>query len=110
MRAQPFQQNRLQSVHRRVPDCCARLKRLLSVYAQAGGKDACLLLHNPGQSRALIAKLARRGTGLPARAIPLEVHHPASVGMDVLLAALAYGASQVLVLATPKEADRKSVV
>ena len=41
---------------------------------------------------------------MPARAIPLEVHHPASVGIDVLLAALAYGASQVLVLATPKEA------
>jgi len=88
----------------RVPDFGARLKRLLSVYAQAGGKDACLLLHNAGESRALIAKLARRGTGLPARTIPLEVHHPASVGIDVLLAALTYGASQVLVLATPNEA------
>ena len=88
----------------RVPDLGARLKRVLSVYAQAGGKDACLLLHNAGESRALIAKLARRGTGLPARVIPLEVHHPASVGIDVLLAGLAYGASQMLVLATPKEA------
>ena len=88
----------------RVPDLGARLKRLLSVYAQAGGKDACLLLHNAGESRALIAKLARRGRGLPARVIPLEVHHPASIGIDVLLATLAYGASQVVVLATPKEA------
>src|SRR5216683_3946178 len=87
----------------RVPDLGARLKRLLSVYAQAGGKDACLLLHNTGDSRGLIAKLARRGRGLPARVIPLEVHHPASIGIDVLLAALAYGASQVVVLATPKE-------
>jgi len=87
----------------RVPDLGARLKRLLSVYAQAGGKDACLLLHNTGDSRGLIAKLARRGRGLPARVIPLEVHHPASIGIDVLLAALAYGASQVAVLATPKE-------
>jgi len=86
-----------------VPDLGARLKRLLSVYAQAGGKDACLLLHNTGDSRGLIAKLARRGRGLPARVIPLEVHHPASIGIDVLLAALAYGASQVVVLATPKE-------
>ncbi|HKB63649.1 MAG TPA: 4Fe-4S dicluster domain-containing protein, partial [Burkholderiales bacterium] len=51
----------------RVPDFGARLKRVLSVYAQAGGKDACLLLHNAGESRALIAKLARRGKGLPAR-------------------------------------------
>src|SRR6266849_4951479 len=87
----------------RVPDLGARLKRLLSVYAQAGGKDACLLLHNTGDSRGLIAKLARRGRGLPARVIPLEVHHPASIGIDVQLAALAYGASQVVVLATPKE-------
>jgi ferredoxin len=88
----------------RVPDLGARLKRVLSVYANAGGKDACLLLHNAGESRALIARLARRGKGLPARVIPLEVHHPASIGMDVLLAALAYGSGQVAVLATPKEA------
>jgi len=88
----------------RVPDLGARLKRVLSVYAQAGGKDACLLLHNAGASRALIAKLARRGRGLPARVIPLEIHHPASIGMDVLLASLAYGAGQVVVLAAPKEA------
>jgi ferredoxin len=88
----------------RVPDLGARLKRVLSVYAQAGGKDACLLFHNAGESRALIARLARRGRGLPARVIPLEVHHPASIGMDVLLAALAYGASQVVTLAEPGEA------
>jgi len=88
----------------RVPDLGVRLKRVLSVYLQAGGKDACLLLHNPSESRALIAALARRGQGLPARMIPLEVHHAASVGMDVLLGAFAYGASQVVVLATPKEA------
>jgi ferredoxin len=87
-----------------VPDFGGRLKRVLSVYAQAGGKDACLLLHNAGESRALIAKLARRGKGLPARVIPLEVHHPASIGIDVLLGALAYGACQVQVLAAPKEA------
>src|SRR2546428_12886243 len=86
-----------------VPDLGARLKRLISVFTQAGGTDACLLLHNADDSRGLIAKLARRGRGLPARVIPLEVHHPASIGIDVLLAALAYGASQVAVLATPKE-------
>ncbi len=88
----------------RAPDFGARLKRVLSVYALAGGKDACVLLHNAGESRALIAKLARHGQGLPARVIPLEIHHAASIGMDVLLAALAYGAGQVLVLAAPREA------
>src|SRR5262252_1717301 len=88
----------------RMPDLGARLKRLLSVYAQAGGKDACVLFHNAGEGRSLIAALARHGRGLPARVLPLEVHHPASVGIDALLAALAYGASQVAVLAGPKEA------
>jgi len=87
----------------RMPDLGARLKRLLAVYAQAGGKDACLLFYNAGAGQAL-AKLARRGRGLPARVIPLEIHHPASIGMDALLAALAYGASQVVVLAGEKEA------
>src|SRR5258708_38108436 len=89
----------------RVPEIGVRLKRVLSVYTQAGGKDACLLLHNSGESRALIARLARRGKGLPARVIPLEVHHAASTGMDVLLAALAYGSGQVAVLATRTKAD-----
>jgi ferredoxin len=88
----------------RMPDLGARLKRLLSVYAQAGGKDACVLFHNAGEGRALIAQLARRGRGLPARVLPLEVHHPASLGIDALLAAIAYGASQIVVLAGPKEA------
>ena len=87
----------------RVPDLGARLKRLLAVYTQAGGTDACLLFHS-AEGRALIAKLARRGAGLPARVIPLEIHHPASVGMDLLLSALAYGAGQVVVLAGSKEA------
>ncbi len=44
--------------------------------------------------------------GLPARVIPLEVHHIASVGLDVWLAALAHGASQVAVLATGREAPQ----
>src|SRR5215467_6975640 len=88
----------------RMPDLGARLKRLLSVYAHAGGKDACVLFHNAGEGRSLIAAVARRGRGLPARVLPLEVHHPASLGIDALLAALAYGASQVVVLAGPKEA------
>jgi len=60
----------------RVPDLGARLKRVLSVYAQAAARTACLLLHNAGESRTLIAKLARRGRGLPARVIPLEVIIP----------------------------------
>ena len=81
------------------PDAGARLKLLLSTYGRAGGRDACVLLHDEG-GRHAIAALARRGRGLPARVIPYEVHHVASTGLDVWLAALSLGASQVAVLAT----------
>jgi len=86
-----------------VPDLGVRVRTMLSTYAKAGGRDACLLLHAEA-SRPAIAALARRARGLPARFIPVEVHHVASVGLDVWLAALAHGASQVAVLATGSEA------
>ena len=88
-----------------VPDLGARVRALLSTFASAGGRDACLLLHAE-EGRPVLAELARRGRGLPARVIPLEVHHVASVGLDVWLAALAHGASQVAVLTTGQEAPQ----
>ncbi len=88
-----------------VPELGQRLRTLLSTYAKAGGRDACVLLHAE-DGRAAIAHLARRGRGLPARVIPFEVHHVASVGLDVWLGALAHGASQVAVLATGAEAPQ----
>jgi len=88
-----------------VPDLGRRLRTLLGIYAKAGGRDACVLLHAE-DGRNVIAGLARRGRGLPARVIPLEVHHVASVGLDVWLAALAHGASQVAVLASGSEAPQ----
>jgi len=94
----------------RVPDLGRRLKLLLATYREAGGKDACILFHNAGASRDLIAKLGRRAQpgksgGLPARVIPLQVHSVAALGMDTLLGSLAYGASQVVLLACDDEAD-----
>jgi ferredoxin len=81
-----------------------RLKTLLSTYRDAGGADACLLLHNPESGRDLVQAIGRHavrgGKGLPARVIPFEVFHIASVGMDVLLGALCYGASQVVLAAS----------
>ena len=88
-----------------VPDLAARIKMLLSTYGKAGGRDACLLLHAE-DGRDAIAKAARRRKGLPARVIPLEIHHIASVGMDVWLAALAWGAPQIAVLTTGGEASQ----
>jgi ferredoxin len=88
-----------------VSDLGRRMRTLLATYAKAGGRDAALLLHAE-EGRPLIARLARRGRGLPARVIPFEVHHVASIGLDVWLAALAHGASQVAVMLTGMEAPQ----
>ena len=88
-----------------VPELGLRLRTLLATYARAGGRDACILLHAE-DGRAAIASLARHHRGLPARVIPFEVHHVASVGLDVWLGALAHGASQVAVLMTGAEAPQ----
>jgi ferredoxin len=90
----------------RVPDTGMRLKTALNVYREAAGRDAAIVLHNMEAGRALLRALGRRairgGRGLPARAIPLEAFHIASIGIDVLLGAVCYGASQVVVVATPE--------
>ena len=87
-------------VYPRTPDMGLRLKTLLSTYREAGGADACILFHDAREGRADVLRYARRGKGLPARVIPLECFHAAAIGMDLLLGAMAYGASQVVVLAT----------
>ncbi|HSD53172.1 MAG TPA: 4Fe-4S dicluster domain-containing protein [Burkholderiales bacterium] len=89
----------------RVSDLGVRLKRLLAVYAGAGGKDAAIVFHGAAVGRDLIPRIARRGRGLPARAIPVEIFHAASIGIDTMLAAIAYGASQVILAATDAESD-----
>ncbi|UCH49153.1 MAG: 4Fe-4S binding protein [Betaproteobacteria bacterium] len=86
----------------RMPDVGTRLKAMLSTYQKAGGENVCLLLHDLEDGAGLIANVGRHavrgGRGLPSRTIPLGVFHVASVGIDTLLGAIAYGASQVLVL------------
>ena len=90
-----------------------RLRTVLTAYAKAGGKDAALLLHSQGAGSQLIDALGRavragrHGAGLhgvPARVLPLAVWHTASVGLDLWLAAIAQGASQVWLLLTDEEA------
>lgn len=88
-----------------VSDTGARLKTMLSVYSAAGGKNAAILFHNGTEGHEQIARLARHGKGLPARVIPVEQWHPASIGIDLMLGAIAYGASQVLIQMTPSEAS-----
>ncbi len=89
----------------RVADMGARIKAMLKAYAAAGGKNPRLLFHNGSDGRELIARLARSGKGLPANLIPVEVLHVASVGLDLMLGAVALGATQVVVLLAGSEAE-----
>ncbi len=91
-----------------------RLRTLLSTWQRAGGNaaagPAAVLVHSRGAGAALIGELGRAARlqagmrGIPPRVLPLDVWHTASVGMDLWLAAIAYGASQVWVLMTDEEA------
>jgi ferredoxin len=80
-----------------VPELSARIRTALATYGKAGGRDPCLLFHDAAGAE-VIHRLGRRGKGLPARVIPVELHHMAATGIDVWLGALAYGASDVAVL------------
>ncbi|HWI15176.1 MAG TPA: 4Fe-4S binding protein [Burkholderiales bacterium] len=88
----------------RVADLGARIRTILKVYREAGGTAPCLLFHSATDGRSALAQLARTGRGLPARVIPVEVTHVASVGIDVILAGIALGAVQCAILATGAEA------
>jgi ferredoxin len=95
----------------RPPDLGQRLRTLLSTYVKAGGRQPALLLHSQERGTELIEALGRlagagSAHGIPSRVIPVDVHHIAAVGMDVWLSAVAYGASNVLVLVTGEEAPQ----
>lgn len=94
----------------RATDMGLRLKTMLSTYAKAGGRQAGLLFHSKGQGATLVTqvgRLAKAGwQGMPARIIPVELHHTAAVGIDVWLSAFAYGAANVSVLVTDEEAPQ----
>ncbi|UFS55728.1 4Fe-4S dicluster domain-containing protein [Comamonadaceae bacterium M7527] len=89
------------------------LRTLIGTATDAGLDQPEVLLHSADDSvggTALINRLgalavAGKAKGLPARVMPLSVHHAASVGPELWLAALAYGASRVLILLSGEEAS-----
>ena len=97
-----------------------KIKTLLSTYARCGGRDAALLLHSQEGGTRLLGDLGRaarldtathggtyQGThGVPARVLPIALWHTSSLGLEVWLTAVAYGASQVWVLLTDEEAPQ----
>jgi ferredoxin len=87
----------------RVADRGAQLKQLLTTYRNAGGANPAIVFHDGRQARELLARAASEGHGLPARMLPLEAWHVASIGLDLLLPAVAFGATQVVLIASPDE-------
>ena len=96
----------------RAPDSARRFKTLLSTYFQAGGAAPALLLHGHERGADMVGQLGRmaraggRLRGVPARVIPVGIHHAAATGLDLWLLAIAYGASNIAVLITDQEAPQ----
>lgn len=93
----------------RAPDLGMRIQTMLAAYAKAGGEQPALLLHSLEQGAELVNQLGRLAgagvlQGMPARVISLGLHHVLSAGIDLWLAAITYGAANVLVLTTGEEA------
>jgi ferredoxin len=75
-----------------------KLRTLLTAYAVAGGKDPILLVHDGGHGMELIDALARHGDGLPANVLPFALNEVTQVGLELIAAAFAYGASAMRIL------------
>jgi ferredoxin len=81
-----------------------KLRTMLSVYRDAGGRVPVVLLHDEMHGFALIDALARHGDGLPANVLPVQVNEVTQVGIEAIAAAFAYGAVAIrfLLRAKPK--------
>jgi ferredoxin len=79
-----------------------RLRTLLTVYREAGGRVPVLLFHDEEHGGALIDALARHGEGLPPHVLPFAVNETTQVGLETVAAAFAYGASEVRFLLRAK--------
>ena len=79
-------------------DQIRRLKRMLEAYRTAGGGTAVLLFHDEEGGFERMHELA---PALPDHVLPVAVSEIGAVGMDTWLAALAYGASEIVLLDTP---------
>ena len=96
----------------RASDQGVKLKTLLTTYARAGGKQAALLFHSQEAGAKLINDLGRAARvdadtrGVPARVLPVPLWHTASMGLEVWLSAVAYGATNVWVLMAGEEAPQ----
>ncbi|CAN0341702.1 unnamed protein product, partial [Phaeothamnion confervicola] len=70
-----------------------KLRVMLATYREAGGTHPIVLIHDESHGAELIDALARHGDGLPANALPLAVNEVTQIGLEMIAAAFAYGAS-----------------
>lgn len=82
----------------RVTDVGTAIKAQIQAYRAAGGENPCLLFHSAEAGHQQLTALKRAGQRLPANFIPVENWSADAVGLDLLLGALALGATQVAVL------------
>ena len=82
----------------RVADAGMAIKAQLKAHRAAGGESACLLFHSAVAGRKALLAIRRGGQMLPPNVIPVEIWSADAAGLDLLLGALALGASQVAVL------------
>ena len=82
-------------------DTLQRIHAILQAYQNGGGQQSVLLFHDASFGR---DKLANYGGRVPDSVIPIEIEELGSVGMDVWFASLAYGATRVILFATPQTA------
>jgi ferredoxin len=78
-------------------DQIARVRAMLQTYRAVGGEHPILLFHDDAAGA---ERLRESVADLPERVIPVRVEEIGAVGMDTWLSALAYGASDVVLLDT----------
>ena len=91
----------------RLGDSLERLRALLKAYREQAGHTPVLLFHDGMEGLQMVSDIAAQ---LPGQVLPVEVEEIGSIGMDTWLAALAYGASAVVLLGhaqVPRSVDRE---
>jgi ferredoxin len=80
-----------------------KVRTLLTAYREAGGTNPILIFHDNEHGGALIDALARYGAGLAANVLPIAVNEITQLGPEVIIAAFAYGAGDVRLVARGKQ-------
>lgn len=80
-------------------DTLERLRQLLHTYRETGGNSPVLLIHEREEGGAVIRQIAAT---MPGNIIPFACEETGSIGMEIWLAALAYGVAAVVLLVSPQ--------